>query len=231
MPTGMGTWPAWWSYGPDWPDHGEIDTIETVNVEDVVQQTLHTSAGCNMNIPNIFNPDCNSDSAHNGCGLDGPPNSGGPQFNAFDGGVFATQWTGEGIKLWMFNRSHIPSDITENQPDSTTWGDPWAFFPFGDDCPSTHFGDHVLVINLDFCGDWAGSVFPGGEDACEGYVRDPNNIEKLKARREGTGIPDAYWAINYVKVFAADPVEAKEAKKPSKSQSKKLSFIWWVRIW
>lgn len=43
MPTGMGTWPAWWSYGPDWPENGEIDTIETVNMEDVVQQTLHTS--------------------------------------------------------------------------------------------------------------------------------------------------------------------------------------------
>ena len=43
MPTGKGTWPAWWSYGPDWPNNGEIDTIETVNIEDVVQQTLHTS--------------------------------------------------------------------------------------------------------------------------------------------------------------------------------------------
>ena len=45
---------------------------------------------------------------------------------------------------------------------------------------AVHPGDHVLVINLDFCGDWAGSVFPGGEEACVGYVKDPNNIPKLE---------------------------------------------------
>jgi hypothetical protein len=39
----------------------------------------------------------------------------------------------------------------------------------------------VLVINLDFCGDWAGSVFPGGEKACEAFVTDPANIDKLQA--------------------------------------------------
>ena len=49
-------------------------------------------------------------------------------------------------------------------------------------CSKINFfgGDHVLVINLDFCGDWAGSVFPGGEQACEAFVKDPANIEKLK---------------------------------------------------
>ena len=36
-----------------------------------------------------------------GCGLDGPPNSGGPAFNAGDGGVYATKWTSEGIKMCL----------------------------------------------------------------------------------------------------------------------------------
>ena len=26
MPTGCGTWPAWWTYGPNWPTNGEIGT-------------------------------------------------------------------------------------------------------------------------------------------------------------------------------------------------------------
>lgn len=28
MPWGCGVWPAWWSYGPNWPQSGEIDIIE-----------------------------------------------------------------------------------------------------------------------------------------------------------------------------------------------------------
>jgi len=211
MPTGSGTWPAWWSYGPDWPKNGEIDTIETVNIEDVVHQTLHTSYGCFMNIPGIFDPNCNSNDAHNGCGLHGPSNSGGPAFNAADGGVFATKWTSEGIKMWVFPRSQIPQDLTDNEPDSSTWGNPWAFFPFGDNCPSTHFSDHVLVINLDFCGDWAGSVFDGGEQACEAFVKDPANIDSLK---------DAFWEINYVKVFAPEATMAKSKSKTKTMKSR-----------
>ena len=214
MPTGNGTWPAWWSYGPDWPNNGEIDTIETVNIEEVVQQTLHTSYGCFMNIPGIFDPNCNSADAHNGCGLNGPPNSGGPAFNQGDGGVYATKWTSEGIKMWVFPRGQIPQDLVDDEPDSTTWGNPWAFFPFGDSCPSTHFSDHVLVINLDFCGDWAGSVFPGGEQACEAFVKDPANIEKLK---------DAFWEINYVKIFAPEPSMAKSKSETKMKVGKSMS--------
>lgn len=36
---------------------------------------------------------------HEGCSLAGPPNSGGPSLNADGGGVFATKWTHEGIKM------------------------------------------------------------------------------------------------------------------------------------
>lgn len=196
MPTGLGTWPAWWSYGPDWPNNGEIDTIETVNIEEHVQSTLHTSYGCRMPmVPGLFNPDCNSADAHDGCGLDGPSNSGGPPFNAAGGGVFATQWTSTGIKMWFWKRADIPSDITSDAPDSTSWGEPYVFFPFGENCPSSHFKDHVLTINLDFCGDWAGNMFPGGLAKCVEFIQDPANVDQLK---------DAYWDINYVKVFAAE---------------------------
>jgi hypothetical protein len=45
MPTGSGTWPAWWSYGPNWPNNGEIDTIETVNVEESKEHILNGSHG------------------------------------------------------------------------------------------------------------------------------------------------------------------------------------------
>ena len=47
-----------------------------------------------------------------------------------------------------------------------------------------------IIINLTFCGDWAGNVYPGGKSACIDKVR--NNPEAYK---------NAYWLINYVKVF------------------------------
>ena len=35
MPTGCGTWPAFWSNGPDWPAGGEIDIVEGTYTLDV----------------------------------------------------------------------------------------------------------------------------------------------------------------------------------------------------
>ncbi|CAE7231292.1 unnamed protein product, partial [Symbiodinium pilosum] len=190
MPTGQGTWPAWWSFGPDWPNNGEIDTIETVNIENVVQSTLHTSDGCYMyGVDGISTPNCVSGQGQSGCGVNGPDNSGGPGFNANGGGVFATQWTTEAIYIWFWPRDKIPADL--DQGNTLSWGTPYVTFPFWN-CPSWHFNDQQLVINLDFCGDWAGSVFPGGNQACIEYVQNPANIGALS---------EAYWAINYVKVL------------------------------
>lgn len=200
MPTGYGTWPAWWSMGPDWPTEGEIDTIEAVEVDSSIYSTLHTSSGCSEStVPGISNGGwCNTGDGCDGCGVSGPDNSSGAGFNELGGGVFATHWTDAGISMWYFPRGSIPQDIIIGDPQPSNWSDPYVTFPLGDSCSSDFFQNQQMVINLDFCGSWAGAVFPslngweGGTDACEGYVRDANNIENLK---------DAYWLIKYVKVF------------------------------
>ena len=48
MPSGCGTWPAFWTCGSSWPNNGEIDIIEGVNTQTDDISTLHTSAGCDM---------------------------------------------------------------------------------------------------------------------------------------------------------------------------------------
>jgi beta-glucanase (GH16 family) len=50
MPTGNGTWPAYWTYGTNWPDDGEIDILEGIYTFDHNQITLHTRNHCEMQV-------------------------------------------------------------------------------------------------------------------------------------------------------------------------------------
>jgi len=197
MPTGCGTWPAWWLVGPNWPTGGEIDIIEGVNKGTVDQSTLHTNTGCVMTRENNtqFTGKWASKNClgNNGCGIIGNPNSYGAPFNAAGGGVFATEWTQGFIRMYFFPRGKIPADLNTATPNPAGWGLPFAHFTLDSECPPTHFKDHTMVINLTFCGDWAGQVFGAqcpGMGNCGDYVK--NNPQALN---------EAYWLINYVTVF------------------------------
>ena len=48
MPTGPGTWPAYWLCGQNWPNNGEIDILEGVDGNNFNSMTLHTNEGCYM---------------------------------------------------------------------------------------------------------------------------------------------------------------------------------------
>lgn len=104
MPTGCGTWPAWWQNGPNWPRGGEIDILEGVNAFEQNQVSLHTGPGCtmprNMNdnqiskltTGNYDSFDCSSDhTANQGCGSrdEVSPHAYGTGFNKIGGGVYA----------------------------------------------------------------------------------------------------------------------------------------------
>jgi len=196
MPTGCATWPAWWLVGPNWPSGGEIDIIEGVNKGTVDQSTLHTNAGCVMTKDNV------SISGHwasrnclgnTGCGIVGNPNSYGAPFNAGGGGVFVTEWTQGFIRMFYFPRGRSPADLNSASPNPSGWGLPFAHFTLDSECPASHFKDHTMVINLTFCGDWAGAVFGSqcpGLGNCGDYVK--NNPQAFN---------EAYWLINYVAVY------------------------------
>uniref|UniRef100_A0A914EJP8 GH16 domain-containing protein n=1 Tax=Acrobeloides nanus TaxID=290746 RepID=A0A914EJP8_9BILA len=46
MPTGPGTWPAFWTAGPNWPNHGEIDILEGVSNMTSNLVTIHVGDNC-----------------------------------------------------------------------------------------------------------------------------------------------------------------------------------------
>jgi hypothetical protein len=214
MPTGCGTWPAYWTVGPNWPNSGEVDVIEGVNVNTADATTLHTSDGCDQSHedPSQFTGKWGTGSQNNpadncyinapdqwsnqGCGIvPSQANTYGTGFNNVKGGVYAHLWDpAVGIKAWFWTRSAIPSDITNGNPNPAGWGKPYAMFSFGQYCNSNHFANHQIIFDLTFCGDWAGNNFGTdcpGKGSCNTYVQ--NNP---------SAFIEAYWNINYVKVWS-----------------------------
>ena len=203
-----GSWPAFWLLGPDWPNGGEIDILEGVNEQSHNQMTLHTAKGCNISptSPSPFagkveSSSCGPDEKNTGCAITSPSSSKGAfgaDFNAQQGGVYATEWTSSSISIWFFPRSSIPGDIASATPDPSKWGLPQAKWSAQTGCNvEKYFKDMRIVFNTAFCGDWAGKVWESGGCAkktgvktCEEFVRSKGEVFK-----------EGWWLVNYVRVF------------------------------
>ncbi|OXC71023.1 hypothetical protein AYX13_00440 [Cryptococcus neoformans] len=221
MPTGCGTWPAWWQNGPNWPEGGEIDILEGVNDFTQNQVSLHTGVGCT--IPSDTNGkqlatlttgsydsyDCSSAHTSNqGCGArdETNDNSYGSNFNSVNGGVYALRWDKSGIAAWFFQRDGIPSDITNNSPDPSTWGTPVAYFA-SDNCnPYEFFYDHFNIFDTTFCGDWAGADavwnyagYAGQEQSCAAITGYSTCADYVL--NKGSAFTEAFWEVASVKYY------------------------------
>jgi hypothetical protein len=194
-----GSWPAFWMVGPNWPNQGEIDIIEGVNLNSYNHVTLHSSPGCVPTVgpggesgQRIGPADCGASGGYEGCGVQSTsPVSYGTPFNANGGGVYAALWTGSGIKVWNFATRDVPANIRSGNPDPNSWGQPTANFA-GCNFDSKfsnqnivsprklrrrkhHHADDTQIFDITFCGDWAGSVWGSSSCAsinpsCNAYV-------------------------------------------------------------
>ncbi|KAI9345808.1 beta-1,3-1,4-glucanase, partial [Zopfochytrium polystomum] len=209
MPAGCGTWPAVWMLGPNWPTGGELDILENVNLETLNHVTLHTSAGCALDTAaqvqtgTTLTTMCESPGTNSnaGCGVQAAAAGAyGAAFNAAGGGVYAAEWTAAGFKVWFFPRATIPADVAAGMGLSPAkWGTPMAHMPFGAACSADHFKSMQIIINLTFCGDWAGALYgnrpgcpaPTGNAGCQSFV--VNNPAAFN---------QSYWSINSIKTFA-----------------------------
>jgi hypothetical protein len=198
-----GVWPAFWTFGPNWPSSGEIDIIEGVNNAKTNTVTLHTSSGCTMQNTGsasgstLGQTNCNAGNGNDGCGF-GTTNGQayGDGFNNIGGGVHAMQWTSTGISTYFFPRGAIPADITAGNPDPATWGTPVTAFG-GSGCSiDQHFKNHQIIFDTTFCGDWAGNVWAQNPTcsslatSCSSYVG-----------ANPSAFVNAYWLVNSVKVY------------------------------
>jgi hypothetical protein len=196
------------------PQNGEIDIVEGVNDQTTNIMTLHTGAGASIQSKsttasfsgNITTTDCDVNAPNQptnaGCAVhDTSDLSFGAGFNAAGGGVYATEWTSNFIKIWFFPRDSIPSDVAAGTPQpSDAWGTPASMFS-GDFNLDDHFKDLNIIFDTTFCGQWAGPAWSSSPQcaalapSCEEYVS--NNPQAFT---------EAYWAINTLKVFQDDSV-------------------------
>ena len=164
--------------------------------------TLHTSSGCEMSVKRketgtVAYSDCSSAANDNaGCGVKGETSSYGADFNSAGGGVMAMELRDAGIRMWQFARDSIPSDITDQSPDPSSWGEAVADFPSTDCNIGSHFQNQSIIVNIDVCGDWAGatSVYTDEydcPDTCTTYASNGTVFEK------------AYWEFGSFWVYQA----------------------------
>ncbi|GAA6017774.1 hypothetical protein JCM11491_004613 [Sporobolomyces phaffii] len=169
VPQGCSVWGALWSQAAIWPAGGEIDTWETANLMEYNQMALHTTANClaqnssssDEYTAQLLSNNCDSEANYNsGCNaLDPSTTSAGQALAAAGGGMWATEYASTGIKIWHFQRSAVPSDLSSNSSsiDPTSWGTPTYFVPTSSCNIEEHFQAQHLVIDITLCGDWAGS--------------------------------------------------------------------------
>ncbi|KDQ58272.1 glycoside hydrolase family 16 protein [Jaapia argillacea MUCL 33604] len=203
MPQGCGTWPAVWEVGANWPNGGEIDILEGVNDVSPNQVTLHTAAGCSVPAQRFMTgtstgTDCNVATTGNaGCGVKVNDNrSYGSAFNSNGGGWYAIEKTDDFVKIWFWPRNGggVPGEVSSGSDsiDTTNWGTPSAYFPNAQCNVASHFSPQNIIINLTFCGDWAGSAYSGSgcPGSCVDYVN--NNPSAFK---------NAYFDFAWLKIY------------------------------
>ncbi|PLW08834.1 hypothetical protein PCANC_16615 [Puccinia coronata f. sp. avenae] len=206
IPFGCSAWPAFWTVGDNWPQGGEIDIIEGVNMGNTNQMTLHSVPGCKVKdqmsqsaTGKVLHTDCDATGTGNvGCGIADPSTASlGKSFNENGGGVFVMEWKASGISVWRFARSEIPDQLFMGaNPQPSSWTTPPVAHWDQEDCNSLSdgFSQHKIIFDITLCGDWAGApdVFNANgicSGSCSSVIKDPSVFK------------DAYWEVASVKLY------------------------------
>ncbi|RMY05108.1 hypothetical protein D0867_10126 [Hortaea werneckii] len=228
MPANVcGVWPAFWTMGTGiWPQTGEIDIIEYQNTLPNNVMALHTTSTPNCSVAGsgqtgtLLTSDCGLGDGYTGCGSSvTKANNIGTGFNTAGGGVYALEWLSTGMKIWFFSRNDIPETILAangtHGPDPSTFGVPDGSFQGSCDFDS-HFSAQQLVFNTDFCGSFAGNIWQ--QNGCP--MLDPQNQWRscnMYVASNPQAYSEAYWEVNYLKVYQTIPGAAPATSSPLSS--------------
>ncbi|KAH0428387.1 beta-endoglucanase [Colletotrichum camelliae] len=198
-----GAWPAFWTVGNPWPAAGEIDIVETWNLDNVNKVVLHTDGDvgeCRIDgtgmTGTISKPNCANYAAgqsdNEGCaGLD----SAAP-FGSSEGGVYAMEWTDTAVKVWGFTHANVPADIANN-PNPDTWGTP--SFTTSVCEASKLFGEAQLIMNINLCGvSGVTGIWSGSDNSCEAQT---GLTCKEWVANNPAAFADVYFQLSSIKIY------------------------------
>ncbi|KAF2679138.1 glycoside hydrolase family 16 protein [Lentithecium fluviatile CBS 122367] len=202
---GCGMWPAFWVYtgeGSTVSEYSEIDIVENVNQATANSHSFYTGQQCTVNInrgDSVRTDNCHYELGmeNAGCSFMAEEGTFGNAFNQNGYQVVALQVEADGIKIWHFKNGEVPSDLNSANPNPNTWANPTvSISPKSCDFNKAFSRFHV-IINITFCGGWAGGedwngqcAAQTGQSSCNAWVAgNPDNFD------------DTYWDINSVKLF------------------------------
>ncbi|KAE8226800.1 hypothetical protein CF319_g641 [Tilletia indica] len=218
MPTGCGTWPAFFTVPIDsnWPEGGEIDIIEGVGGMNRNKYSIHTTAGCKVVEDQMImhaakltgSRNCDAEATSDtGCAISGTQNGDfGVEYNKNHGGVHVLDWNHKtGIRIWFFPRDSIPQDIEDGQPNPSSWPNPRAAWPATHCPPNDFFKSHTATFTNTLCGTWSGSDAvwhgkqPGQHKSCAAHTGHSSCESWLQSGK--SNLDNAYWKIKSLKIY------------------------------
>ncbi|GAB0142053.1 hypothetical protein EsHS_00002618 [Epichloe bromicola] len=209
-------WPALlasWTVGDAWPTDGEVDMLESWNMDSYNKPAYH------MGNPGLFGQ-CTLDGAGQSAVVhtkncdngfqDVPrqwPNQGcvgndlaGPHAS-HDGGVYAMEWTKDFIKVYSWRNGAAPSNIGSDAPDTSSWGTPTMHLKSSSCDIDKVFKNQRLIVNIALCGNPVGDS-PGPWDQCKAVTK---STCADYVRYNPSAFDNVYFKIKDIRVFGQNP--------------------------
>ncbi|KAK3386643.1 putative endo-1,3(4)-beta-glucanase, partial [Podospora didyma] len=209
-----GAWPAFWMYGPNWPNSGEADVYEQWNLADPLY-AFHTGAPADVGACTLKPSTFSATQGSNNCYIhaQGQFDNEGSALSLLSSIekvtnrplTDATQWTSTVFRVWTWPANKAPADALSGEPNPASWGLP-TFSVDSSSCDIDRaFKDMRLVLNIDFCGDaagneglwgWTTNNLPGYCSGKTGYGWCPDYVNSHAGEYE-----EVYWKVKDIRVF------------------------------
>ncbi|AEO55983.1 glycoside hydrolase family 16 protein [Thermothelomyces thermophilus ATCC 42464] len=222
-----GAWPAYWMVGPQWPLDGEVDIYEGWNLNTANKVVLHTDGPSVVGSCTVSQEDFTASLRYSNCwdkAPDQPGNTGcaadepDGTFGGAAGGVYATEWSETGFKIWSWTHDNVPSDVKSGKPDPSTWGMP-VFAAGGSTCDVTKtFNNMRIILNINLCGDAAGGLWGETCQAATGVAQCAQYVQQNPKAFEQT-----YWKIRGIDVYQLETVKPSSTAASSTSTTSSKS--------
>ncbi|KAK8042177.1 Beta-endoglucanase [Apiospora rasikravindrae] len=192
-----GTWPAFWMFGRK----GEFDFLENWNDLTFNRITAHANDG---GLCTIKQSDMSAQVVTTNCADFAAPqydyqacsaNSYDGIYGSSTGGVYATEWTSEHIKLWSWKVA--PADIQAGKPDPSKWGMP--MFQVSDCNIDQSFADLKFVLNINFCSVANQPDKWGAQDGCATRTGKSTCMEYVASN--GDAFQDSFFKVKGISVY------------------------------